>query len=757
VTFTPKDWKDNPDTSTPLSADALEDMEARLAAYRDAALMPARSQGLIFNDVLTPVVADGVGLGVGQAQGTDQRFFVMTGNFRQVVGILGSDLLTYAPGSSMVKVSPAVWLPGNSGWCPTTAGSVVADEDKIYGHPGVAAWSSRLSLFGTAYRRLLQRWYKIPGVSDALFLELVFTVDKAASDGTALFSHSAGSGASPYAPRFDLMFEAQPWSSGGGLSLAYDSTLDGIAFINGSGDVNGDDYLWHFVRCLSDPSTGYYYDDAATADSEQNFGSGALPSGSTYTTVGSKTYRANLSVTPRGALDLSYTVRFVVGVGTTLDAAKRATQNVPNEGPKRTIQFYESKVAAASAPDGLSSDEAKAWGYFAVNPILNEREETDWQPEQVAFDGTPRRVPFTALGRWNAIWTFDTSLGLTVMSAMDPGVVRDFLDYILNNCMNQATGFLRRDPTTTTQTSVGNFYLARLARRYLAATGDLTFVTALYDKLDLLYTWWTSTASSSYRHPDWPTVKLLTASDEREVQESSPVTSGGNYPAGDDWLTSIAYDFCVHMAYLASVTGNSGDVATWDSEAAAYKSAIRTYCWDATQGWFQPVMTPSSPSGGQADSLGRFQAVKTYRAFWHLWTGVASPSQAQTMRDHIMDTATFLGTYGVRTVDAHGPGYLPNDWVNGGSRPYFDNVVSVGLRRYGFTSDADTVLQKWIDRQNAVGTTPEMTNPDTGTGGFARFLLPGVMLTEALVAKRAPILLGVDSGSTAIGLDPVTS
>lgn len=36
MTFTPKDWKDSPDPSTPLSAAAMEDLETRLAAYADS-------------------------------------------------------------------------------------------------------------------------------------------------------------------------------------------------------------------------------------------------------------------------------------------------------------------------------------------------------------------------------------------------------------------------------------------------------------------------------------------------------------------------------------------------------------------------------------------------------------------------------------------------------------------------------------------------------------------------------------------------
>src|SRR6059058_2653242 len=33
--FTPKDWRNAPDSSTPISAEALEDLEARLGEYTD--------------------------------------------------------------------------------------------------------------------------------------------------------------------------------------------------------------------------------------------------------------------------------------------------------------------------------------------------------------------------------------------------------------------------------------------------------------------------------------------------------------------------------------------------------------------------------------------------------------------------------------------------------------------------------------------------------------------------------------------------
>ena len=38
--FTPKDWRDHPDVTTPLSAAAMEDLETRLSGYTDSATAP---------------------------------------------------------------------------------------------------------------------------------------------------------------------------------------------------------------------------------------------------------------------------------------------------------------------------------------------------------------------------------------------------------------------------------------------------------------------------------------------------------------------------------------------------------------------------------------------------------------------------------------------------------------------------------------------------------------------------------------------
>ena len=53
MAFTPKDWKDSPDASTPITAVALEDLETRLSDYSDlvaiglALIRVARGKGVV--------------------------------------------------------------------------------------------------------------------------------------------------------------------------------------------------------------------------------------------------------------------------------------------------------------------------------------------------------------------------------------------------------------------------------------------------------------------------------------------------------------------------------------------------------------------------------------------------------------------------------------------------------------------------------------------------------------------------------------
>lgn len=58
MSFVPKDWKDFPNTTTPITAAALEDLETRVTDYSDDGFIPAGDVDAI--EVVTQAAYDGL-------------------------------------------------------------------------------------------------------------------------------------------------------------------------------------------------------------------------------------------------------------------------------------------------------------------------------------------------------------------------------------------------------------------------------------------------------------------------------------------------------------------------------------------------------------------------------------------------------------------------------------------------------------------------------------------------------------------------
>jgi hypothetical protein len=317
----------------------------------------------------------------------------------------------------------------------------------------------------------------------------------------------------------------------------YDSVLDGVAMI-GQGVSANTVPTYTFLRCVSHASAGHYYEGGPTVDAGYNFFSGALPTGTdSWATTSGQTYRAHLAA--EASVGAGAVFRYVLGCGYSPEDARQATRGVPNVSASFAREVIQRQVNALPPLVSSNGQERLAWRMHEHTLIHNTRTETDESTaDLMAYDGHHRRLAINGLGRWNAMWTFDTALGLLGSTSVDPGICRDSMSLLFNNRMNQSTGFLNLDPANPTRASSGQFLHARLLLRYALATGDTAFATSLYPKLELIWTWWTVNASSAYRHPTWPTVFLFTTLHDTESQESSPVTSSGNYPAGDDFWGS---------------------------------------------------------------------------------------------------------------------------------------------------------------------------------------------------------------------------
>lgn len=710
------------------------------------------------NDAPFPVVSDGIPFGVAQILDNTlagNMFASPAGPMEYVNGLDTGSLLTFNraahTGLGIIgyhKRGFGVWSMQNQG----------LTNVKKFGYPGVSiiAGSSNANTNTDNLMRLTQRWYAVPGVPNALYCEIELTKDPDATQtGNAnIYWQDPGAGL-PTDPGSSPNIVWSAYARGNYLNpndstiAAYDAALDGVSF---RGNNASQDAGWYFIRPVNHKTTGHYY--SVSSDANLFYGTGVLPTGvdsldlSTLTTP--YDYQVYLSGKLEGGYRQHNVFRFVVGRGFTVNDAKQATMNAPDISSDAVIEQWYRKLDAIPTPAGLSGDEEMAWRYYMHTLTFNARSTTNTHhPEALAYSGVKKRILFASLGRWQGTWSGDTAQGINALAAIDPSLVKDNLDYYLNQAMDKVTGFVRGD-TQAWGTGVGTsrtggwvqnaaFHLGRAALRYQKATNDRGFIDPLYPNLKLLFQYWLNTPG--YQHPKWadPTtpVYLLTGRLDVEVGEDAPETPGSVTPKGDVVTTSLAYDYCVQMSTLATIIGQpQSEIDFWNLWSGRFKTAVQTYCWNPTINWYVPVGV-----SGAATDLTPFNT-RTSRGYYALWAGIPTPTQAQSMRDIIMNTANFKGTYGMRSLDKTAPGYNPNHWTWGGSRPQHDGALASGLYRYGFQADGDYVIGSWTKIQNKFGSTPEAANPDTQALGYAKFMTMGAgNLIEGLLFKSAPSLL----------------
>lgn len=143
-------------------------------------------------------------------------------------------------------------------------------------------------------------------------------------------------------------------------------------------------------------------------------------------------------------------------------------------------------------------------------------------------------------------------------------------------------------------------------------------------------------------------------------------------------LNALLYQYELDMAGFAKELNKPADVKLWNSRAAARKAAMNKYLWSDGQGSFVDY-----------DFDKRRQTEYLYpSAFYPLFAGIATPQQAkQTMAvlpklEHEHGLA--MGTRNTGQQWDLPFGWAPVAWF-----------TDIGLRRYGFTADADRLAQKF--------------------------------------------------------------
>jgi alpha,alpha-trehalase len=144
-------------------------------------------------------------------------------------------------------------------------------------------------------------------------------------------------------------------------------------------------------------------------------------------------------------------------------------------------------------------------------------------------------------------------------------------------------------------------------------------------------------------------------------------------------LNSLLYKTEKDLEQISLWLGHSGDAKKWNSRAEARKKLINRYLWNNEQGLFFDF-------NFQTNRMSKYQYAST---FYPLWAGLATPAQAKAV---VSNLKIFERPGGIpmSTYDTGTQWDLPYGWGN------IEMVVIDGLRRYGYSADADRVSYEFL-------------------------------------------------------------
>ncbi|HXM67674.1 MAG TPA: trehalase family glycosidase [Candidatus Acidoferrum sp.] len=144
-------------------------------------------------------------------------------------------------------------------------------------------------------------------------------------------------------------------------------------------------------------------------------------------------------------------------------------------------------------------------------------------------------------------------------------------------------------------------------------------------------------------------------------------------------LNSLLYKTEKDLEQISRWLGHSEDAKKWDARAEARKKLITGYLWDGKSGWFFDY---NLQTGGRS-------SYRYATAFYPLWAGLATPEQAKAVVKNL-PALDHPGGVSMSAEESEAQWDLPYGWGN------VEMLVVEGLRRYGFTADADRVSYEFL-------------------------------------------------------------
>ena len=158
-------------------------------------------------------------------------------------------------------------------------------------------------------------------------------------------------------------------------------------------------------------------------------------------------------------------------------------------------------------------------------------------------------------------------------------------------------------------------------------------------------------------------------------------------------LNAYLYKEKKYLSKMATLLGKKEEAAIFDSEAEVVKSYIQNNMFDTNTGAFYDLQI--DPKNNTTKLLSnRGKAAETYLP---LWADVATPEQAEQVKNLMMDTEVFNTYVPLPTVAKDNPSFDPDGYWRGPvwlDQTYFGIK---GLRQYGYDKEADELTVKLFE------------------------------------------------------------
>jgi glycogen debranching enzyme len=224
--------------------------------------------------------------------------------------------------------------------------------------------------------------------------------------------------------------------------------------------------------------------------------------------------------------------------------------------------------------------------------------------------------------------------------------------------------------------------------------------------------------------------------DSLHQPDGTPVTEG---PIALVEVQGYVYAAYRRLAEVARLMGDAKWATTLHAKADEMRERVEAAFWMEDVGFYaQALDAEKRPVRAVSSNPGHL-----------LWVGLPSQERAERVAARLFRPDMF-GGWGIRTLSASMATFNPMSYHNGSVWPHDNSLIAAGLRRYGWTDQAQTVLDALFEAANTdpLLRLPELYSgfPRAGAGDRAPVPYPVSCSPQAWAAAAAPLLVATMLG-----------